>query len=100
MTTDIKKEKGKTIITIVGRLDTVNAEKFMNEINTLEGERFKGKTVIDCSGLEYISSSGLRAFISILKLTNKANGKLHVENLTPRVKTVFDLTGFSAMFGL
>lgn len=100
MTTEIKKEEGKTFITIAGRLDTVNAEKFMNEINTLEDERFKGETVIDCSGLEYISSSGLRAFISILKQTNKASGKLRVENLEPRVKAVFDLTGFSAMFGL
>lgn len=98
---DIKIEKKETecVITIVGRLDTVNAATLQKQLDALTDAEAV-HVVIDCAGLEYISSSGLRAFISILKRARKNGGEVKVLNLNSNVKEVFDMTNFSALFGL
>lgn len=96
----MKKEATKTVVAIEGRLDTIQAEKFMNVINQMDDDSLQNEIEVDCSQLEYISSSGLRAFIVLLKNTQKANGKVTLKNLNTNVKAVFDMTGFSALFGL
>lgn len=99
METEIKNNDKQTLITLKGRLDTVNAVKFQQEIETLDLADGADVTV-DCEALEYISSSGLRAFISLLKKTQKKGGKIQLLHLTPNVKEVFDMTAFSQLFGL
>lgn len=99
METKILKNENQTLITLNGRLDTVNAVKFQQEIEALDlGDGVE--VTVDCEALEYISSSGLRAFISLLKKTQKKGGKIKLLHLTPNVKEVFDMTAFSQLFGL
>ena len=94
----MKNEK-QTLITLKGRLDTVNAVKFQQEIDALSLD--DGAAVaVDCAALEYISSSGLRAFISLLKKAQKKGGRVQLLHLTPNVREVFDMTAFSQLFGL
>lgn len=89
----------QTIITVTGRLDTVNADSFQKQVDELAENELQD-VLIDCIDLEYISSSGLRAFISILKRAQKNGGEVKVLNLNNNVKEVFDMTGFSGLFGL
>ena len=99
METKILNNEKQTLITLKGRLDTVNAVKFQQEIEALSlGDG--AKVVVDCEALEYISSSGLRAFISLLKKTQKKGGSVQLLHLTPNVKEVFDMTAFSQLFDL
>lgn len=99
MTTEKNQENGKTTLVIAGRLDTLNAEKLLQEINTME-EPLPKQLTVDCSKLEYISSSGLRAFITLLKKSQKAGGVVELTGISESVKEVFDITGFSSLFGI
>lgn len=92
-----KKENGIIIITISGRLDVTNSEivekKFIETIES--GET---KIVVDCENLHYISSSGLRAFLLLVKKLNTMNGKCIISSLQPDIKEIFDISGFSSIF--
>ncbi len=99
MDTKITKEGGQTIIKVVGRMDTLNAKEFEKSIQPVLQEA-KPDVCIDCEGMEYISSSGLRVFMTLLKYTNNVEGELILCKMRPDVKDVFDMTGFSALFNI
>ena len=50
--------------------------------------------------MEYISSTGLRAFVILLKTAKANNTTLIIKNLVPTVKELFDITGFSHIFSI
>ena len=54
--------------------------------------------ICDFSANEYVSSAGLRVFLSILKKTARREGKLVLCAMRPGVKEVFDMVGFSSLF--
>jgi anti-sigma B factor antagonist len=86
-----KKVNGETMtVSIKGRLDTSTApefETFMNE-NLAE----VGNLILDCEGLEYISSAGLRVLLFAQK---KMKDSLKLVNVRELIMEVFDITGFS-----
>jgi len=97
MEVNIKNENGKTFATILGRIDTTTAEKFQKEIAPLmEGNN--PDIEMDCSGLEYTSSQGLRLFLILQKSVMARQGKLVLKGMQPMVREVFDITGFSNIF--
>ena len=63
---EIKFEHGENlVIALVGRLDTVTSMEFTKAV---EQEEIKeGLVIVDMKELEYISSAGLRALISLKK---------------------------------
>lgn len=98
MTLDIEKIDNGTRIAVKGRLDTVTSQEFDSQVKNLGCDL--GDVVLDCAEMEYISSAGLRSFITLLKGV-KASGKdLRVVNVIPAVRPVFDMTGFSKLFNL
>ncbi|MEG1623189.1 MAG: STAS domain-containing protein [Alistipes sp.] len=99
METTINKVGTQTIVTINGRLDTPSSKAFEEIIQPVLQDD-KPNVCVDCTALEYISSSGLRQFITLLKHVKSVNGTMVVENLNPEVKEVFDMTGFSGIFNL
>ena len=56
--------------------------------------------IIDCSGMDYICSSGLRVFLGTYKMIAQKGGKLIIRNLQPLVKNVFYMSGFSQIFNI
>jgi anti-anti-sigma factor len=54
--------------------------------------------IIECKGLEYIASSGLRILLSILKGAKAAGSKVTLRNVNDDIKNVFKLTGFISIF--
>ena len=94
MKVTINKQNEKTLVTLEGRIDTTNADQFQHDIAPLmEDER--PNIDIDCSGMTYTSSQGLRVFLLLQKSVVARNGKMVLHNMIPRVKEVFDITGFS-----
>lgn len=84
----------KTLVTLKGRVDTTNAEQFQQDLSPLmEGEA--PNIDIDCNGLTYTSSQGLRVFLMLQKSVMARHGTMVMRNMNPRVKEVFDITGFS-----
>lgn len=90
----INKQDEKTLVKLNGRIDTTNADQFQADLAPLmEGET--PDIDIDCSEMTYTSSQGLRLFLLLQKSVIARNGKMVMRNMTPMVKEVFDITGFS-----
>jgi len=87
----------QTVININGRLDTVNVSDFEKAIAPVLAGEMKD-VVLDCSALDYISSSGLRHFLTLQKTAGAKQGKLTLRGMKPEIKEIFDMTGFSALF--
>jgi anti-sigma B factor antagonist len=94
---EIQEVNGGMLATIEGRLDTPAAIKAQQEIAPLLENADKIIT-IDCKKLEYISSSGLRLFLSIRKEASVKGGKVIIENINDEIKKVFMMTGFLNLF--
>ena len=54
--------------------------------------------VVDLSDLAYVSSMGLRSFITIGKMAQEKGGKLRLCRLTGLVKQVFEITRLTSIF--
>jgi anti-sigma B factor antagonist len=87
------------VVGVTGRIDTTNAAEFERTVIDLVDKGSKG-IVVDCSGLNYISSSGLRVFLVIQKRMNTDNGIFRLSNLQPEIKEIFDISGFSNIFSI
>lgn len=94
---EIKEENGGMTAIIQGRLDTPAAVKAQQEITPLL-ENADKEILLDCAKLEYISSSGLRLFLTIRKETAAKGGKVIIENVSDDIKKVFMMTGFFNLF--
>ncbi|MCF0168575.1 MAG: STAS domain-containing protein [Bacteroidales bacterium] len=99
METTVSINGTNAVVTLSGRLDTPSAPQVENELKSLTGGEITS-AVIDCENLSYISSSGLRILISLHKHFTKTGGSLTVRNLTPAIKEVFDMTGFTNIFNI
>ena len=54
--------------------------------------------IINCEGLLYISSSGLRSLITLQKSVKQHNGQLVLEAMRAEIRKIFDMTGCSGLF--
>jgi len=92
----INKDKEITNVVVEGRLDTTTSLDFEKNIASLFTDTVQ-QIVINCSNLDYVSSSGLRVLLSLQKQTNAVQGNLKFCNMKPEIKAVFDMTGFSSI---
>ena len=79
------------LIELIGDLDIYNNKKFKEKLADIYEELDKD-LVVDCSRLEYIDSTGLGSFISLLKLTRDEEKEITVKNLKKNIKKVFKIT--------
>jgi anti-anti-sigma factor len=86
-----------TLVTLPARVDTTSAGEVEAEFRGLldEGAR---KLVADFSANEYVSSAGLRVFLSVLKSLEKDDGRIVLCSMQPFVADVFEISGFSGLF--
>ena len=96
---DIKETPQSMYANVSGRLDTPAAVKAQQEIVPLLENADKTIT-LDCKDLEYISSSGLRLFLTIRKEASAKGGSIVIENINEDIKKVFMMTGFFNLFDI
>jgi anti-sigma B factor antagonist len=97
MKTEIVEEGKQIIAKFSGRLDTPAAVQTMEDVKPLL-EAADKEIILDCTELEYISSSGLRIFLSIRKEAAEHNSKVIVRNINADIRQVFMMTGFVSLF--
>ena len=92
-----KKDGDATVLELSGRLDTSNYESFSEELfkKLEEGDKY---IVVDMADLDYISSSGLRVFLSALKKIRANDGDIALCCLSDKINEVFEISGFSSLF--
>lgn len=91
-----QKVEGVLLVRIGGKLDVTNYQQLLDVLmaEVDSGERL---ALLDCTRLEYISSSGLRAVFSADQRLNAVGGKLALSALTEQIRKIFDMAGFMAM---
>ena len=88
-----KKTDGTELgVSLTGRLDTTTAPELEKELkDSLDGV---SALTLDFSGLEYISSAGLRVLLAAQKIMNK-QGEMKVAHVNETIMEIFEVTGFS-----
>lgn len=99
MIIDIKERDGGMTAIFNGRLDTPAAVKAQQEIGPLL-ENADKEIILDCTNLEYISSSGLRLFLTVRKEASVKGGKVIIQNINDEIRKVFMMTGFFNLFDI
>jgi anti-sigma B factor antagonist len=97
MDVNIIKENNETLVKLIGRLDTPAALEVSAQLEPLK-EEASGVIVLDCSEMTYISSSGLRIFLSLRKAAAVKGGKIIVKSVSDDIRQVFMMTGFLNLF--
>jgi anti-sigma B factor antagonist len=82
-----------TVLTLSGRLDGLASPILDQKVDALVASGVRS-VVFDCSGLAYVSSAGLRSFLTAAKKLKTASGKASFAALAPAVHGVFELSGF------
>lgn len=91
------KEGNGTVVQLQGKVDATSAPSVEQALVSVidQGEK---RLVLDCAGLDFISSAGLRSLLLAVKKMKAAGGGISLAALQPNVKEVFDISGFSALF--
>ena len=98
METAIRKEDDNSVTLILdGRLDTSVTPQTEKEIEPLYNYK-DCEIIIDCSRLDYISSSGLRLMMAINQRCRANHCDLYIKGLKEKVLDVFTTTGFVHLF--
>ena len=97
MEVSVNKHDGVTTVTLEGRLDTPASPEVSAKLEPVMQDA-SGTIVMDCGQMSYISSSGLRIFLTVRKAAAAAGGKVIVRGLVPEVRSVFMMTGFLNLF--
>lgn len=97
METKIEKSAGVTTVQLIGRLDTPASIEVSKDIQPVVDDA-SGTIVLDCTDLSYISSSGLRIFLTVRKAAAAKGGKVIVRNISKEIRQVFMITGFLGLF--
>jgi len=94
--TELKKEN-YVIIQIRGRLDTTNYNQLETKLMGLI-DSGRVRILVDCSEMDYVSSSGLRVFLMALKKIGPAKGRFVLCSLQENIRDIFGISGFSSIF--
>ena len=86
-----------TTARLIGRLDTPAAQEVSQAIEPLMAAA-DGTIVLDCREMTYISSSGLRIFLTLKKAAASKGGKVIVKGISDNIRQVFMMTGFLNLF--
>lgn len=93
----IEREKTVVTVSLIGRLDTPASLEIAPQMNELSADA-SGTIIMDCKELTYISSSGLRIFITLRKAAAEKGGKVIVRSISNEIRSVFMMTGFLNLF--
>ena len=96
---EIKVERlGKNvIIRLSGRLDITQSDE-VESLLSKDVQSGEGDMIINLGQISYISSSGIRIFVGMVRELGRQNRKLKLCNITPPVKKVFDVVELLDLF--
>lgn len=93
----INKTDNELVVRLVGRLDTPASLDIAEDVKAL-AEEAGGTIILDCKEMSYISSSGLRIFLTLRKTAADKGGHIIVRDINDDIRGVFMMTGFLNLF--
>lgn len=87
---------GVMLLFFSGRLDAATSPEAESMITARLDDA--AVWIVDLGDVEYVSSAGLRVLLLLAKKLQQKGGRLGLCRLSPGVKEVFDISGFSLIF--
>jgi len=91
----LKEEGQKLTVALSGRLDSTNVHELEEKLKAKRA--ITKELVFDFTGLEYLSSAGLRVLLASHKLLS---GRVMVCHANKAIKDIFALTGMNSFLNL
>lgn len=85
------------IFNLNGYIDASNAHLLEEEFDKIVSQGHY-KFVVNLKEVDYISSAGLRVFLSTIKSVKAQNGDLKLCEMNTTVNKILDMAGFSQIF--
>jgi anti-sigma B factor antagonist len=82
---------------LAGEIDMANAPALEAALIQYALRQRSTTVVLDCSGLEFIDSSGLRMLTGVARACGK---RIELVNVAPHIRRVFEVTGLTETFGI
>ena len=95
MTINVERDFELVTLGVTGRLDTTTAPNLETVVKELSSDT--KELVFNMSGLEYISSAGIRVLLSAYKKMTSNDGIMRIEKTNEIVREVLEKTGLPAM---
>ena len=95
MTINVERDFELVTLEITGRIDTTTAPNLESVINELLEDA--KELIFDMSGVEYISSAGIRVLLGAYKKMSIKQGTMRIEKANDMVCEVFEMIGLSDM---
>lgn len=93
MKTEVRHENGVTVVAVSGSVDALTAADMTGVIVSQIAEG-RANLVVDLTGLEFMSSAGLRALLGAVKETRSNGGDLRIASSNPGIDKVLKMSGF------
>lgn len=93
----INEQERRLVAALIGDLDNAASSQADRELAPVF-ERNDCDIVIDCTELNYISSSGLRIVLNVFKHTRSNGHQAILKGMSEDIKEVFHLSGFLQLF--
>lgn len=93
----VREEKGVTLFTVDGRVDTQGAVTMDQSLQAAVNQG-KYKMIMDMTDVTYISSAALRSLADVLTKSKNAGGDLKLAAMNSKILRVFRIIGFDRYF--
>ncbi|MDE3055395.1 MAG: STAS domain-containing protein [Verrucomicrobiota bacterium] len=95
----VEEIEGVRVLRVEGRLDIANAPILDRKIDSLIDDKHH-KFAIDFSGIDYLSSSGMRVLLSKTKQLRSQKGDLFLFSVTSEVEDALKMVGFDRFLNI
>ncbi len=100
MELNFEKHESVTVVYLHGRFDVSLTEKVEKDILRLVDDDHTSDFIFNLRGVEYLSSSGIGLFVSVMVKLKKRGKKLVLCELNSSVKKIMDLVEMSSLFNI
>ena len=87
---------GIVVVTLFGELDSRTAPIVQDKLMDLPSP--EARVLLEMSGVNYISSAGLRALLMLYRRMANSDGRVALVGLTESIRDVMTVTGFLDFF--
>ncbi len=100
MNLNIKRVDNVVVVYLAGRLDVHLSAEIEKEINKIIQNESDMHLLMNLQNVEYMSSSGLRIFVSTMRILKEQKRMLKLCNMNNAVKKIFEVVELMDMFDI
>jgi anti-sigma B factor antagonist len=87
------------VVDVAGDIDLSHSVEFQQQLLGLLDQKPQ-RVVVNLTLVPYMDSSGVASLVKVLSRARKVGTQLHLFGLTPRVKSLFEITRLDSVFSI